>query len=208
MKKYLAIGCGAIVVLLLVVGAALVMWGVGVHNRMVQLDEGVNEAWAQVENVYQRRADLIPNLVKTVEGAADFERETLTEVIEARSRATSVQLTPEMLRDPNAFSQFEQAQNGLGSALSRLMVVIERYPELKANQNFLQLQDELAGTENRIAVERRRFNQTAQEYNSTVRRVPERLIAGRLGFAERPYFQATPGAEQAPEVEFDYGDRK
>lgn len=202
MKKYLAIGCGAIVLLLLVVGAALVMWGVGVHNRMVQLDEGVNEAWAQVENVYQRRADLIPNLVKTVEGAADFERETLTEVIEARSRATSVQLTPEMLRDPNAFSQFEQAQNGLGSALSRLMVVIERYPELKANQNFLQLQDELAGTENRIAVERRRFNQTAQEYNSTVRRVPERLIAGWLGFAERPYFQATPGAEQAPEVDF------
>ena len=202
MKKYLAIGCGAIVVLLLVVGAALVMWGVGVHNRMVQLDEGVNEAWAQVENVYQRRADLIPNLVKTVEGAADFERETLTEVIEARSRATSVQLTPEMLRDPNAFSQFEQAQNGLGSALSRLMVVIERYPELKANQNFLQLQDELAGTENRIAVERRRFNQTAQEYNSTVRRVPERLIAGWLGFDERPYFQATPGAEQAPEVDF------
>ena len=202
MKKYLAIGCGAVVVLALVVGAALVLWGVGVHNRLVQLDEGVNEAWAQVENVYQRRADLIPNLVKTVEGAADFERETLTEVIEARSRATSVQLTPEMLRDPNAFSQFEQAQNGLGSALSRLMVVIERYPELKANQNFLQLQDELAGTENRIAVERRRFNQTAQEYNSTVRRVPERLIAGWLDFDERPYFQATPGAEQAPEVDF------
>ena len=202
MKKYLAIGCGAVVVLALVVGAALVLWGVGVHNRLVQLDEGVNEAWAQVENVYQRRADLIPNLVKTVEGAADFERETLTEVIEARSRATSVQLTPEMLRDPSAFSQFEQAQNGLGSALSRLMVVIERYPELKANQNFLQLQDELAGTENRIAVERRRFNQTAQEYNSTVRRVPERLIAGWLGFDERPYFQATPGAEQAPEVDF------
>ncbi len=208
MKKYLAIGCGAVVVLALVVGAALVMWGVGVHNRLVQLDEGVNEAWAQVENVYQRRADLIPNLVKTVEGAADFERETLREVIEARSRATSVQLTPEMLRDPNAFSQFEQAQNGLGSALSRLMVVIERYPELKANQNFLQLQDELAGTENRIAVERRRFNQTAQEYNSTVRRVPERLIAGWLGFGERPYFQAEPGAEETPEVEFDFRDKK
>ena len=208
MKKYLAIGCGAVVVLALVVGAALVMWGVGVHNRLVQLDEGVNEAWAQVENVYQRRADLIPNLVKTVEGAADFERETLREVIEARSRATSVQLTPEMLRDPSAFSQFEQAQNGLGSALSRLMVVIERYPELKANQNFLQLQDELAGTENRIAVERRRFNQTAQEYNSTVRRLPERLIAGWLGFGERPYFQAEQGAEETPEVEFDFRDKK
>lgn len=208
MKKYLVIGCGAILALAVVVGIALVMWGVGVHNRLVQLDEGVNEAWAQVENVYQRRADLIPNLVKTVEGAADFERETLTEVIEARSRATSVQLTPEMLRDPNAFAQFEQAQNGLGSALSRLMVVIERYPELKANQNFLQLQDELAGTENRIAVERRRFNQTAQQYNSTVRRVPERLIAGWLGFNERPYFQAAPGADQAPEVEFDFRDKK
>lgn len=208
MKKYLVIGCGAILALAVVVGIALVMWGVGVHNRLVQLDEGVNEAWAQVENVYQRRADLIPNLVKTVEGAADFERETLTEVIEARSRATSVQLTPEMLRDPNAFAQFEQAQNGLGAALSRLMVVIERYPELKANQNFLQLQDELAGTENRIAVERRRFNQTAQQYNSTVRRVPERLIAGWLGFDERPYFQAAPGADQAPEVEFDFRDKK
>lgn len=208
MKKYLALGCGAFLVLILLVGAALVMWGVGVHNRLVQLDEGVNEAWAQVENVYQRRADLIPNLVKTVEGAADFERETLTEVIEARSRATSIQLTPEMLRDPNAFAQFEQAQNGLGAALSRLMVVIERYPELKANQNFLQLQDELAGTENRIAVERRRFNQAAQQYNSTVRRVPERLIAGWLGFDERPYFQAAPGADQAPEVEFDFRDKK
>ena len=208
MKKYLAIGCGAVLVLVLVVGIALVLWGVGVNNRLVQLDEGVNEAWAQVENVYQRRADLIPNLVKTVEGAADFERETLNEVIEARSRATSVQLTPEMLRDPNAFAQFEQAQNGLGSALSRLMVVIERYPELKANQNFLQLQDELAGTENRIAVERRRFNQVAQVYNSAVRRIPERLIAGWLGFSERPYFQATPGADQAPEVDFDFRNRK
>ena len=204
MKKILAIGCGAALVVAILVGLALVLWGVGVYNILVQLDESVNEAWSQVENVYQRRADLIPNLVKTVEGAADFERETLTEVIEARSRATSVQITPEMLRDPNAFSQFEQAQNGLGQALSRLMVVIERYPEIKANQNFLQLQDELAGTENRIAVERRRFNQTAQEYNATVRRVPQRLIAGWFGFDQRPYFQAEAGAEEAPEVEFDF----
>ena len=197
-------GCGAVLVVALVLGLALILWGVSVHNRLVQLDEGVNEAWAQVENVYQRRADLIPNLVNTVEGAADFERETLTDVIEARSRATSVQVTPEMLRDPNAFAQFEQAQNGLGQALSRLMVVVERYPELKANQNFLQLQDELAGTENRIAVERRRFNQVAQVYNSTVRRIPERLIAGWLGFDQRPYFQAEAGAEDAPDVEFDF----
>jgi LemA protein len=204
LNKAVAIGCGAVLIVVVVLGLALLLWGVSVHNQLVQLDEGVNEAWAQVENVYQRRADLIPNLVKTVEGAADFERETLTDVIEARSRATSVQVTPEMLRDPNAFAQFEQAQNGLGQALSRLMVVVERYPELKANQNFLQLQDELAGTENRIAVERRRFNQVAQAYNARVRRIPERLIAGWMGFEQRPYFQAEAGAEEAPDVEFDF----
>lgn len=204
MKKYVAIGCGVVLVAALLVGLALVGWGVTAYNRLVQLQERVNEAWSQVENVYQRRADLIPNLVKTVEGAADFERGTLQDVIEARSRATSIQLTPEMLQDPNAFAQFEQAQANLGAALSRLMVVVERYPELKANQNFLQLQDELAGTENRIAVERRRFNQVAQEYNATVRSVPERFIAGGFGFNERPYFSAAPGSEQPPEVEFDF----
>ncbi len=202
MKKYLAIGCGAIVVIAVV----LVTTGIGTYNRLVQLDERVKEGWSQVENVYQRRADLIPNLVKTVEGAADFERETLREVIEARSRATAVQLTPEMLSDPQALSRFEQAQNGLGQALGRLMVVVERYPDIKANQNFVQLQDELAGTENRIAVERRRFNQTAQAYNSNIRRFPTVLFARPLGFSERAYFQAAPGAEEAPEVEFDFGD--
>lgn len=204
MKKLLAIGCGGAVLIGVLVIIAAVIMGIGTYNRLVQVDERLNEAWSQVENVYQRRADLIPNLVKTVEGAADFERETLREVIEARSRATAVQLTPEMLRDPNAFAQFEQAQNGLGQALSRLMVVIERYPELRANQNFIQLQDELAGTENRIAVERRRFNQTAQEYNSTIRRFPTVLFANWLGFSERPYFEAAPGAEEPPEVEFDF----
>jgi len=186
------------------IGAVLVIIGIGTYNRLVALDESVNEAWSQVENVYQRRADLIPNLVKTVEGAADFERGTLKEVIEARSQATSIQLTPEMLEDPQAFARFEQAQNGLGAALSRLMVVVERYPELKANQNFIQLQDELAGTENRIAVERRRFNQVSLEYNSTVRRFPIVLFARWLGFGERPYFQAEQGAEQPPEVEFNF----
>ena len=201
MKK-LAIGCGAIALIAVV----LISKGIGTYNRLVQLDERVKEGWSQVENVYQRRADLIPNLVKTVEGAADFERETLREVIEARSRATAVQLTPEMLGDPQALSRFEQAQNGLGQALGRLMVVVERYPDIKANQNFIQLQDELAGTENRIAVERRRFNQTAQEYNSSLRRFPTVLFARPLGFSERAYFQAVPGAEEAPEVEFNFGD--
>ncbi len=207
MSKGLIIGCGVVLVLVFV-GLVGVMWGIGVYNGLVQLDEGVKQAWAQVENVYQRRADLIPNLVNTVEGAADFERGTLTEVIEARAKATSIQVTPQMLESPQAFAQFEQAQNGLSSALSRLMVVVERYPELKANQNFLQLQDELAGTENRIAVERRKFNQAAQGYNTRIRRIPDRFIAGVGGFAERPYFQAEPGADEAPEVEFDFGRKK
>ena len=194
------VGCGLIVLLV----GGLVLWGVGIHNELVSLDEGVNTAWAQVENAYQRRADLIPNLVKTVEGAADFERETLTEVIEARSRATQVQITPGDLNDPAALARFQQAQDGLSGALSRLLVVIERYPELKANQNFLQLQDELAGTENRIAVERRRFNESAQGYNTRRREIPAAYIARLGGFGEKAYFEAAEGAEQAPQVEFDF----
>jgi LemA protein len=190
------------VLVLALVGA--LVWGGGVYNRLVSLDEGVNTSWAQVENAYQRRADLIPNLVKTVEGAADFERETLTEVIEARSRATQVQITPDELSDPAALARFQQAQDGLSSALSRLLVVIERYPELKANQNFLQLQDELAGTENRIAVERRRFNEAAQQYNTRRREVPTVFVARLAGFGEKAYFEAAEGAEQAPQVEFDF----
>ncbi len=194
------IGCGAIIVLV----AGLVMWGVGVHNELVSLDENVNTGWAQVENAYQRRADLIPNLVKTVEGAADFERETLTAVIEARSRATQVQITPDDLNDPAALARFQQAQDGLSSALSRLLVVIERYPDIKANQNFLQLQDELAGTENRIAVERRRFNEAARGYNTTRRKIPNVYIARLADFGEKAYFEATEGAEEAPQVDFDF----
>jgi LemA protein len=207
LKKGILIGCGIIALFAILLVVILVITGIGTYNRLVGIDEQVNEAWAQVENVYQRRADLIPNLVSTVEGAADFERTTLNEVIEARSRATAVQLTPEMLGNPQAFARFEQAQNGLGQALGRLMVVVERYPELKANQNFIQLQDELAGTENRIAVERRRFNQTAQEYNSTVRRFPTVFFARWLGFGERAYFQADPGSEEAPEVDFNFRER-
>jgi LemA protein len=201
------LGCGAVLLVLVVIAGGLFLWGMGVYNRLVGLDEGVKTAWSQVENTYQRRADLIPNLVKTVEGAADFERETLTEVIEARAKATSVQITPQDLTNPEALARYQQAQDSLSSALSRLMVVVERYPELKANQNFLQLQDELAGTENRIAVERKRFNEVAQEYNTARRRVPANLIAGWFGFGEAAYFEAAEGAEQAPKVEFDFRER-
>ena len=201
------LGCGAILAILLVVGGAFFLWGTGVYNDLVNLDEGVKAAWSQVENAYQRRADLIPNLVNTVEGAADFERETLTEVIEARAKATQIQITPDDLSDPQALARFQQAQDELSGALSRLLVTIERYPELKANQNFIQLQDELAGTENRIAVERMRFNETAQTYNTARRRFPATLIAGWLGFGEAAYFEATEGADQAPEVEFDFRER-
>ncbi|HXV63924.1 MAG TPA: LemA family protein [Vicinamibacteria bacterium] len=183
------------------------MWGVTVYNGLVDQDERVDAAWAQVENAYQRRADLIPNLVKTVEGAADFERETLTEVIDARARATQVQLNADELANPEALARFQQAQDSLGSALGRLLVVIERYPELKANQNFLQLQDELAGTENRIGVERQRFNEAAQVYNAQRRRFPTRLVASWFGFEEKAYFEAVEGAEQAPQVEFDFRER-
>lgn len=187
---------------LVVAGIAIVLWGVGVHNALVGLDEGVKAAWAQVENAYQRRSDLIPNLVRTVEGAADFERGTLTAVVEARSRATSVQITPDQLTDPAALARFQEAQDALSGALSRLLVVVERYPDIKANQNFIQLQDELAGTENRIAIERRRFNEAAQGYNTRVRRIPDRIIASFSGFDQATYFEAVEGADQAPAVEF------
>ena len=192
MKKVFAAGCGVLVLVGLLVAAVAVLWSLGSYNRLVGLEEQVDASWSQVENVYQRRADLIPNLVNTVQGAADFERETLTAVIEARAKATSVQLTPGELSDPQALARFEQAQSGLGSALGRLMVVVERYPDIKANQNFIQLQDELAGTENRIAVERKRFNESAQTFNTARRRFPAVLIAGWLGFDEKAYFHATP----------------
>lgn len=171
------------------------------YNKMVELDEQVSSQWSQVENVYQRRADLIPNLVNTVKGYAEHEQETLEGVIEARSKATSVQVNPENLSAQN-LQQFNQAQEGLSSALSRLMVVVERYPDLKANQNFLDLQAQLEGTENRITVERRKFNQTTQEYNAYIRKFPRVIYAGWFGFDKKAYFQAQQGAEQAPEVQF------
>ncbi len=168
---------------------------------MVSREEQVTSQWAQVENVYQRRADLIPNLVNTVKGYADFEQETLTQVIEARSKATSVNVNADNLT-PESIQRFQEAQEGLSGALSRLMVVVERYPDLKANQNFLQLQSQLEGTENRIAVERKKFNDETRNYNQYIRRFPQNLLAGMYGFEVKGYFEATAGAEVVPEVSF------
>lgn len=191
-----------IVGVIFVVALLIIMWGMGKYNGLVQLDEGVNGAWAQVQNQYQRRMDLIPNLVATVQGVANFEKSTLTAVIEARAKATQVTLSPQLLNNPQAFQQFEQSQGALGSALSRLLVTVEQYPNLKANENFLQLQSQLEGTENRIAVERRRFNEIVQGYNATIRTIPTSIIAAFGGFQQKQYFQAQPGAEVAPKVQF------
>jgi LemA protein len=185
------------------VAVLLALYGISVNNSLVEQEESVNQAWAQVENQYQRRADLVPNLVNTVQGAANFEQETLTNVIEARSRATSINVDPSQLSNESTIRQFEQVQGQLGSALSRLLVSVERYPELTATQNFRDLQNQLEGTENRIATERMRFNQTAQEYNTSIRRFPTSMVAGLLGFDRKYYFEATEGAESAPEVSFD-----
>lgn len=171
------------------------------YNKMVTLDEQVAAQWGQVENVYQRRADLIPNLVNTVKGYADFEKETLTEVIEARSKATSVNVNPGNL-SPGAIQKFQQAQKGLSSALSRLMVVVERYPELKANQNFLDLQAQLEGTENRISVERRKYNEAVRQYNTYIRTFPRNILASFFNFEKKGYFEADEGASNPPEVTF------
>ncbi len=191
---------------LVIVGALalLILPLVGQYNRIVGLQEGVDSQWGNVENVYQRRADLIPNLVETVKGYAEHERETLEAVVQARAKATQVQteLTPEAMNDPQAMRRFQAAQNELGSALGRLMVVVEKYPDLKANQGFLDLQAQLEGTENRIAVERRRFNELAQGYNTSIRRFPVSLLAGAFGFEKKGYFEAAEGAEAAPKVEF------
>jgi len=173
----------------------------GTYNSMVTMDEGVTAQWAQVENVYQRRADLIPNLVATVKGYASHEQETLEGVIEARSKATSVTIDPSNL-NASSIQQFQAAQDGLSSALSKLMVVVERYPDLKANQNFLELQTQLERTENRISVERRAFNTSAQQYNSYIRSFPKNIYAGMFGFEKKEYFTAIEGADKAPEVQF------
>ena len=178
--------------------------GCNSYNSLVSLEEGVEASWAQVENVYQRRADLIPNLVNTVKGASNFEQETLTAVIEARAKATQMtaEITPEVLNDPQLMQRFQAAQGELSSTLSRLMLTVERYPELKANQNYLALQSQLEGTENRIAVERRKFNTSAQAFNTKIRRFPTSIMAGIGGFQKKAYFEATAGSDQAPTVDF------
>ena len=192
----------AIVLFVIILGGSIA----GTYNSLVQLDQGVQSQWAQVQNVYQRRADLIPNLVGTVKGAANFEQQTLTAVTEARAKVGQVTsgAVENIARDPQAFQRFEQAQSGLSSALSRLMVVAERYPELKATQNFRDLQAQLEGTENRISVERMRFNEAAQAFNTKRNTFPTVIIAGFFGsqFQTKPYFQAQTGAEKAPEVKF------
>ncbi len=179
----------------------VVSWYFGTYNKMVGMDEGVKSQWSQVENVYQRRSDLIPNLVNTVKGYADFEKETLTQVVEARAKATQVTVDPNKL-DAQSIQNFQQAQTGLSSALGRLMVVMEKYPDLKANQNFLDLQSQLEGTENRITVERQKFNESAQVYNAYIRKIPNSIIAGMGGFEKKAYFEAEKGAEKAPQVQF------
>ncbi len=194
-------GIGIIIVIAVVIIGAI-MWGTGIYNNLVGLEEGVTGSWSQVENQYQRRADLIPNLVNTVKGVANFEKETYTAVTEARAKVNQINMSPEMLSDPNAFAQFQSAQDGLGSALSRLLVTVENYPQLKANENFMQLQAQLEGTENRISVERKRFNEVVQNYNTTIRRFPASIIAGFTGFNQKQYFTAVAGSDQAPKVEF------
>lgn len=195
--RNLIIIIGVILVLVLL----LVFPAISTYNGLVSREEAVTSQWAQVENVYQRRADLIPNLVETVKGYANFEKQTLTDVIEARSKATQVTIDPTKLNEGN-IQAFEKAQGNLSSALSRLMVVVEKYPDLKANQNFLELQSQLEGTENRITVERQKFNEAAQDYNTNLRKFPKNIFASMFGFEKKAYFEAKEGAENAPAVKF------
>ena len=194
-KSWIIIG---VIIVIVIIGYSSFK---GSYNTMVTMDEGVTAQWAQVENVYQRRADLIPNLVATVKGYATHEKETLEGVIEARSKATSVTIDPSNL-NAASIQQFQAAQDGLSSALSKLMVVVERYPDLKANQNFLELQTQLERTENRIAIERRNFNTAAQNYNTYIRQFPKNIYASIFGFEKKAYFKSQEGAETAPQVEF------
>lgn len=188
--------------IIIIIGIVLLaFWGFGSYNGLVNKDEEAEGAWANVETQYQRRADLIPNLVNTVKGYADFEKETLTQVIEARAKATSINVDPSNL-SPQAIQQFQQAQDGLSGALSRLLVTVERYPELKANQNFRDLQAQLEGTENRIAVARKRYNDVVKDYNASIRRIPGSIVASISGFERKGYFEAAEGSDQAPEVKF------
>jgi LemA protein len=198
----LAIG-GIVAVIAIVL---LVVMVAGSYNRLVGLSQGADKQWAQVQNVYQRRADLIPNLVATVAGAANFEKSTLTEITEARASVGRVQIDPNSApTDPAKLAEFERAQSQLTSALSRLLVVVEQYPQLRSNENFLNLQSQLEGTENRISVERGKFNETLQSYNTAVKTFPTVLLAGLFNFREKPYFAGTPAAQTPPPVTFDFG---
>ena len=191
-------------IVILVVAAVVLgifFWFQGNYNKMVKMDEGVQAAWSQVENVYQRRADLIPNLVATVKGYASHEQQTLEGVISARSKATQITVDPQDLT-AEQLVKYQQAQGELGSALGKLLAITENYPDLKANTNFLELQSQLEGTENRIAVERKKFNEAARVYNTTIRQFPKNIVAGMFGFEKKPYFEAQEGAQQAPKVEF------
>jgi LemA protein len=208
------LGCAGVLILVVI---GVFFWGVGARNNFVTLDQAVQSQWAQVENDYQRRFDLIPNLVRTVQGAANFEKSTLVEVVNARSRVGQVPgggaapagppgtQTSALPNDPQAMANFAAAQENLSGALSRLLVVVERYPDLKSNQNFLELQSQLEGTENRIAVERRRYNEVAQTYNTAMLRFPGNLVANMSGFKPKAYFQGAAGSNQAPNVNFDFG---
>ncbi len=201
----LALGCLGILIVVVVIAAISFA---GTYNHLVTLGQDVDKSWSEVENQYQRRADLVPNLVQTVQGAATFEKSTLTAVTEARASVGRATITPgKAPTDAESLARYQAAQDQLGSALQRLLVVSENYPELKANQNFRDLQAQLEGTENRIAVARGRFNDSAQSYNTVLKRFPTNMIAGVFGFKERPYFKATtPGAEQAPKVQFNFNN--
>ena len=205
----LLLGCLGVIVLVLIIGVG---WWISTRNHFVELDQTVQSQWAQVENDYQRRFDLIPNLVRTVQGAANFEKSTLQAVVDARSRVGQVQAPPaggpptasSLPNDPNRMAQFAAAQDQLSGALSRLLVVVERYPDLKSNQNFLELQSQLEGTENRIAVERKRYNDVVATYNTAIKKFPASVVAGSK-FPEKAYFRGTAGSEKAPEVNFNFG---
>ena len=200
MKRML--GCGVIALVLVLIIGGILAWGIGVFNSLNRKEVAVDAAWAQVQNVYQRRADLVPNLVETVKGASNFEKSTLEAVIDARAKATQMVVSADVLNDPAKFRQFQQAQGELSSALSRLMAVAEAYPDLKANRNYLELQSQLEGTENRIAQERMRFNDAVKDYNTAIRLFPASIVAGFRGFHAKEFFQAEAGAEKPPQVKF------
>lgn len=202
MKKWLVP-----IAILALIAISLYRWAVGFNNTAVKLNENVSEAWGNVQNSYQRRGDLIDNLVKTVQGAADFEKSTLTEVINARAKATSINIDPSKVT-PEQLAKFNQAQGGLSGALKSLLVTVERYPDLKTNQNFLKLQDELASTENQILTARTRYNEAIKPYNNHVKTFPNSILAGWFGFKDKPYFKAEAGKEKAPDVKFDFGNKK